>query len=149
MTADLFRTVRTDHGERFLPRTEIRSHFADRADVPRLTGQNGRILGRLRQGPATNDELAAIARKYTGRISEIRDYLLRRAWTVAKRNLGGGLWEYRLERLNDDPQTADGYAGPRTPEVRPTEGGDSLRTQETDLSAPTQEAPDGRGLHGR
>lgn len=39
---------------------------------PRLSGQNQAILERLRRGPATNDELARIARKYTSRISDLR-----------------------------------------------------------------------------
>lgn len=40
---------------------------------PRLTGQNAAIVERLRQGPATNRELAQIALKYTSRLSDIRD----------------------------------------------------------------------------
>ena len=42
------------------------------ADVKRLTGQNAAVLSRLRAGPATNAELAAIALKYTSRISDLR-----------------------------------------------------------------------------
>ena len=42
------------------------------ADVKRLTGQNAAVLVRLRAGPATNAELAAIALKYTSRISDLR-----------------------------------------------------------------------------
>jgi hypothetical protein len=38
----------------------------------RLTRQNGAILARLEQGPASNHELAMISLKYTSRISEIR-----------------------------------------------------------------------------
>jgi len=38
----------------------------------RLTGQNLRILQRLRQGPADNVELSRIALKYTSRISDLR-----------------------------------------------------------------------------
>lgn len=38
----------------------------------RLNGQCGRILYRLRQGPATNVELAEISLKYTARISDLR-----------------------------------------------------------------------------
>ena len=41
-------------------------------DIDRLTGQNAAILSRLRQGPATNVELAAISLKYTSRISDAR-----------------------------------------------------------------------------
>lgn len=39
---------------------------------PRLSQQCERILDRLRQGPATNRELAALALKYTGRISDLK-----------------------------------------------------------------------------
>lgn len=42
------------------------------ADKPRLVGQNAAILARLRQGPATNAELAKISLKYTSRISDLR-----------------------------------------------------------------------------
>jgi hypothetical protein len=42
------------------------------ADHPRLTGQNLAILERLRRGPATNDELIRISRKYTSRTSDLR-----------------------------------------------------------------------------
>lgn len=41
-------------------------------EKPRLSRQNQAILDRLRRGPATNDELVRIARKYTGRISDLR-----------------------------------------------------------------------------
>jgi len=39
---------------------------------PRLSRQNTAILTRLQQGPMTNRELAGIALKYTGRLSELR-----------------------------------------------------------------------------
>ncbi len=41
-------------------------------EKPRLGGQCRAILERLRQGPATNRELATISLKYTGRISDLR-----------------------------------------------------------------------------
>lgn len=41
-------------------------------DKRRLSGQNAAILARLRQGPATNAELAAISLKYTSRNSDLR-----------------------------------------------------------------------------
>lgn len=62
------------------------------ADVPRLAGQNAAILARLRQGPATNDELIKISRKYTSRISDLRTAGHR----IVCGRLGGGLTEYRL-----------------------------------------------------
>lgn len=42
------------------------------ADVPRLTGQNAAVLDRLKRGPATAAELAALSLKYTSRISDLR-----------------------------------------------------------------------------
>lgn len=42
------------------------------AEKPRLSRQCREILERLRQGPATNSELASIALKYTGRCSDLR-----------------------------------------------------------------------------
>lgn len=41
-------------------------------DEPRLTGQNHMILLRLRQGPASNVELADLSLKYTSRLSDLR-----------------------------------------------------------------------------
>jgi hypothetical protein len=42
------------------------------AEEPRLSRQCRAILARLQRGPATNGELAEIALKYTGRISDLR-----------------------------------------------------------------------------
>ena len=41
-------------------------------EKPRLSAQCQKILDRLRQGSATNKELAFISLKYTGRISDLR-----------------------------------------------------------------------------
>ena len=43
------------------------------ADRDRLRGQCLAIYDRLRRGPATNVELAAISLKYTSRVSDLRD----------------------------------------------------------------------------
>lgn len=58
--------------------------------------QNYKMLERLRQGPATNTELSKEWLNYTGRISDIRARIKTQAMTIAKRNIGGGLVEYRL-----------------------------------------------------
>ena len=63
------------------------------ADVRRLTGQNAVILRRLQRGPATNDELIGISRKYTSRISDLRAAGHR----ITCERQGGGLTVYRLE----------------------------------------------------
>lgn len=67
----------------------------DRRDVPRLSRQCALIVERLRRGPATNDELSAIARKYTSRISDIRAA----GFEIPEpTRLGGGLTRYTLTR---------------------------------------------------
>lgn len=100
MIGELFRTERTDHGERFVPQVEIRPHFAAHHDVPRLARQNTAILNRLREGPATNRQLAEIALNYRARISELRDYLRPRGWDIPEPTRGvGGLNWYRLVKL--------------------------------------------------
>lgn len=43
-----------------------------KAAAPRLSRQCREILARLREGSATNTELAIISRKYTSRISDLR-----------------------------------------------------------------------------
>ena len=50
------------------------SHEAERKlnRSGRRRGQIAAILERLRRGPATNTELAALSLKYTGRISDLR-----------------------------------------------------------------------------
>lgn len=54
------------------PRLPPRDTHVERAERPRLSGQNRAILELLERGPATNRELAAISLKYTSRISDLR-----------------------------------------------------------------------------
>lgn len=61
-------------------------------DVPRLTGQCLAILDRLRKGPATNVELAALSLKYTSRISDLRAA----GHTIKCKRLPEGLTTYTL-----------------------------------------------------
>lgn len=56
----------------YRPYQSIPAHVEAEAQ-PRLSRQNQAVLARLQRGPATNRELAEIALKYTGRISELRD----------------------------------------------------------------------------
>jgi hypothetical protein len=58
------------------------SHVLDVREQRRLTGQSLRILERLRQGPATRDDIAAIGRNPTARISDLRKYLQPQGLTV-------------------------------------------------------------------
>lgn len=73
----------------------------DRDDIPRLTGQNGKILDLLIDGPRTNDELSRIARKYTSRISDIR----KRGYVIKYEPLGGGLTRYTLVGVEVEDDT--------------------------------------------
>lgn len=63
------------------------------SDVPRLTGQNKRILERLREGPATNVELCEIALKYTSRISDLR----KAGYRITNTREAGGVTRYEME----------------------------------------------------
>ena len=71
----------------------------DPSDVSRLTGQNAVILARLERGPATNDELSRISRKYTSRISDVRAWLQRHGKTIVCQRGVGGLNTYRIEAV--------------------------------------------------
>ena len=84
-----------------LPLFDIHPHFADSRDTARLTGQNSAILARLREGPATNVELAGMALKYTSRISDIRSWLNNRGKTVLCKRGIGGLSVYRIAELKE------------------------------------------------
>ena len=61
-------------------------------DVPRLSAQCETILARLRIGTATNYELAAIALKYTSRVSDLR----KAGHDIRCERLGGGVTRYEL-----------------------------------------------------
>jgi hypothetical protein len=65
----------------------------NKEDAPRLAGQNLAILERLRQGPATNKELAEMSLKYTSRLSDLRA----NGFTVKCERKTGGLTVYTLE----------------------------------------------------
>lgn len=62
---------------------------------PRLRGQNGQIVARLRRGPATNADLAMISLKYTSRISDCRaaGYDIQ----IVRRDPGGRNWYELIE----------------------------------------------------
>lgn len=91
----------------------LNSSVAD-SDVKRLSKQCEKILHRLRQGPATNFELAQIALKYTGRIDEIRQHL--RATTgerLIARRVQGSEWIYRIEPALHPSQLGFMFPGAR------------------------------------
>ena len=62
----------------------------------RLSAQCRAILARLQRGPATNHELAGLALKYTGRLSDLRaaGYTV----TVQSRDYATGRVVYQLTR---------------------------------------------------
>ena len=65
----------------------------DERDKPRLSGQCMAILERLQRGPATNAELAALALKYTSRISDLR----KNGYRITAHRGEGGTVTYQLE----------------------------------------------------
>jgi len=48
------------------------SHVLDPGEQQRLSGQSRLILARLQQGPMTRDEISAIGRNVTARVSDLR-----------------------------------------------------------------------------
>jgi hypothetical protein len=72
--------------------------FVTEDERERLSQQCWKILWRLRQGPATNVELARIALKYTGRISDLRAAGFN--ITVKSRNRKSGITTYQLKESN-------------------------------------------------
>jgi hypothetical protein len=86
-----YRNVRCEvNGEKFDSKAEAR-----RWQELKLSRQCLAILERLQAGPATNRELAEIALKYTGRLSELRQagYGVQ----VLTHDKRSGLVTYRLE----------------------------------------------------
>ena len=81
----------------------IRPHFADPQDEKRLASQNSIIFDRLSRGPATNVELADLARcrNFTARTSEIRDWLKTRGYSLVCVRGEGGLNSYSIEKGKD------------------------------------------------
>lgn len=67
--------------------------FSLRADdLPRIVRQREQILRRLKEGPATNQELSAIALRFGARLKELRD----EGWPIATRYKRPGVYVYDL-----------------------------------------------------
>ena len=86
------------------PVPPVRDQRVSVADRPRLRGHNARVLDRLREGPATNAQLAALlgpASAWRTRVSDVRLWLERHeGLTVrAERCVSDGLYLYRLEAI--------------------------------------------------
>ena len=91
------RTIQGQQELAFTATLSPRDPNVDSRDVKRLSGQNAAILERLRQGPATNAELAAMSLKYTSRVSDLRDH----GYVIVCGRGTGGLNTYRLVREAD------------------------------------------------
>ena len=64
-------------------------------EAPRLSKQCREILERLKQGPATNRDLAGLSLKYTSRVSDLRAAGFK--IEVVERNHQSGLNVYELK----------------------------------------------------
>ena len=81
------------------PVTPYAVHAAEtEQEQARLAGSKARILARLRQGPATNVELAGICLRFTGRMFELRSV---DHWLIDKEHVGGGVWRYTLRGVDN------------------------------------------------
>ncbi|MEX2287446.1 MAG: hypothetical protein WD648_10175 [Planctomycetaceae bacterium] len=86
-------------------------------DHKRLGSQNQEILERLRRGPATNKQLAAISINFTRRISDLKKAGHR---IEAKRHRQTGIWTYRLENTGTAThESAPGPGSKATPQTAP------------------------------
>jgi hypothetical protein len=83
-------------------RVSVIDRSVTKIEAKRLSSQSQRILELLRTGDRSNDELAAIARKYTSRISDIRKagYEI----TIISRDHESGLVVYRLTKDKEAQQ---------------------------------------------
>jgi hypothetical protein len=83
----------------------VRDKRVSIADRPRLAGHNLRVLDRLKAGPATNVELAALlgpASAWRTRVSDVRLWLERHErLTVLACQRVGGIWVYVIVSLED------------------------------------------------
>jgi hypothetical protein len=65
-------------------------------EKPRLSRQSAEILERLRQGQATNRELAQIAMRYSARLHDLKHAGY--SWKIVSRDYETGSVVYALER---------------------------------------------------
>ena len=85
------------------PVPPVRDKRVSVADRPRLAGHNLRVLDRLKEGPATNVELALLlgpAAAWRTRVSDVRFWVERYdGLTVVADQQRGGIWLYSLEAI--------------------------------------------------
>ena len=77
------------------PVTPYQQHAAEeRQEAHRRASAKARVLARLQQGPATNEELNAICYRYGARLLELR----RAGWPIDTEPLCAGVFVYRLRQ---------------------------------------------------
>ena len=84
------------------PLPPVRDQRVPGNDRSRLGKMSRAILERLREGPVTNRELAAMfpdGAAWRTRVSDVRFYLRDFGETVVSESLGCGRWRYRIWRL--------------------------------------------------
>lgn len=78
---------------------EIRPHFCSSEDISRLSKQNKLVLETLLQRSMFNYEFHILGiLNYTARVSETREWLEKRGYTIKGTMLHGGVWKYNLEK---------------------------------------------------
>lgn len=81
------------------PIIPVQDQRVPKLEVKRLGRMSQAILDRLRQGPATNAELAQLfpaGAAWRSRLSDCRLWLQKHGETIQTENLGGGLYRYWL-----------------------------------------------------
>ena len=94
---------------RMLPKD---THVLSPREIRRLVGQNARIYARLTEGPATRNELAALAVNVTGRVSDVRAYLKPLGLTIEVDEKPNGASVYRMAYL---PKPEPAHKAPAEP----------------------------------
>ena len=63
--------------------------------------QNWRLYDRLKDGPIRNSEIYSQLHllKYTSRLSDVRAFLETEGYEIAKKLIGGGVYEYRIKKM--------------------------------------------------
>lgn len=90
----------------FLPPESPEDTFTDpglpKEAKPRLGGQNAAVLARLREGPATNVELEALAGRVNSRAADVRRWLQKNEGkTIKSEKIDGkkGIYRYEITEI--------------------------------------------------
>lgn len=96
------RQIALDFTPRPAPLPPVVDQRVPREDRRRLGSMSAAILERLRRGPATNRDLAAMfpeGAAWRTRVSDVRRLLRRGGETVKVEALGGGLYRYWITEV--------------------------------------------------